>query len=55
MIKGVRLDGRTDIFPYKQTLLVASPNVSSGNGMIVPKSSFRCGLAIESIAQAIDD
>jgi hypothetical protein len=27
----------------------------SGNAMIVPESSFSCGLAIESIAQAIDD
>jgi hypothetical protein len=27
-----------------------SPDVSSGNAMIVPGSSFRCGFAIESIA-----
>ena len=32
-----------------------NPNVSPGNAMIVPGSAFRCGFAIESIAQAIDD
>jgi hypothetical protein len=32
-----------------------NPNLSPGRAMIAPRSSFRCGFAIESIAQAIDD
>jgi len=36
-------------------LHVIRPNISPWNAMIVPESAFRCGFAIESIAQAIDD
>ena len=32
-----------------------SPNVLPGIAMIAPGSAFRCGFAIESIAEAIDD
>jgi hypothetical protein len=32
-----------------------STNASSGNRMVVPGTPFRCGFAIESIDQAIDD
>ena len=32
-----------------------SPNVSSGNAMIAPRSLFRCGFAIESIPQLDDE
>jgi hypothetical protein len=33
---------------------VSNPNISPGNAMIVPISLFRCGFAIEPIAQ-LDD
>jgi hypothetical protein len=32
-----------------------TPNVASGNAVIVQGSFFRCGFAIEVIAQTIDD
>jgi hypothetical protein len=33
----------------------ASPNVSSENAMIAPRSLFRCGFVIESIPQLDDE
>ena len=36
--------------PEQRHQAMTSPNVSPGNAMIVPGSSFRCGFAIESIA-----
>jgi hypothetical protein len=36
-------------------MAVINPDVSSRNVMIVPGLSFRCGFAIELIAQAIFD
>jgi D-alanyl-D-alanine carboxypeptidase len=36
-----------------KSLQLTSPDVSSGNAKIVPRSSFRCGFATESIAKNI--
>ena len=35
------------------TATLINPNVSPGNAMIVPRSLFRCGFALESIAKLL--
>jgi hypothetical protein len=55
---GVRLYGSANDSPSTSSVIhlnivLASLNVSPGNTMIVPGSSFRCGFTIESIAKLL--